>query len=284
MKRLAVPAFALLLLGASSVSHAAWSTNPWQNNPVSLAPGNQRQPGMTPDGSGGAFIVFRDTRDSASLGTDIYAQHLDPQGNPLWAANGVPVAAYPLYQGMQGLNPSSIVIDGKGGAFVTFFTLPSVNGGSFSWLKLQHLDASGAEVWGDSGIAVSPYSAVGGPLLADGMGGMFLCWLALPPGNLQVMVQHFDASGSPLWNPGGVLVCTTSNAGSLDMVSDGSGGVVLAWTDFRVPCINNCHVYARRVDAAGVPQWAADGIALSTIPGQQLGVKMCRDGGGGAFV
>ncbi len=284
MRRFAAPVASLILLVASSPARAAWSTDPLQNTPVSLASGNQRQPGMTPDGLGGAFIVFRDTRDSASTGVDLYAQHLDLQGKPLWAIDGVPVVTKPGQQTMDGLNPSAIAADGVGGAFVVFTSAPALFG-SYAWVNLQHLDENGTALWGDSGIAVSSLSSsqINQRVLADGTGGAFVSWsMANSGGDHRIMAQHFGAGGTPLWTPDGVTVCSSTIPQGQRMVPDGSGGLVLAWEDFRV--FGGSDIYAQRVDATGVAQWATNGVPLSTASGQQLGLRMCSDGAGGAIV
>src|SRR5437773_8347174 len=131
MKRFAAPIALLFLCTGPAPSQAAWTTDPLQNTPVCLAPGNQRFPIMTPDGQGGAFIVFRDTRDSATALGDLYAQHLDSQGNLLWASGGVPVTTMP---GEQFAAAPAIAVDGVGGAFVSFATGPNPQGGPF-WVK-----------------------------------------------------------------------------------------------------------------------------------------------------
>src|SRR2546423_1142934 len=43
------------------------------------------------------------------------------------------------------------------------------------------------------------------------------------------------------------------------IVSDGFGGVIIAWHDGRG---SNYDIYGQRVNAAGVPQWVANGVPL----------------------
>src|SRR5436309_2527783 len=136
---------------------------------------------------------------------------------------------------------------------------PSPQGGPF-WVKLQHLDVQGAPLWGDSGIAVSTTagSQINGRVLADGDGGVFISWST----DSRVLAQHFDANGAALWTPDGVVVVLSTIPQSQQMVSDGSGGLVLTWSDYRV--VNASDIYAQRLDAAGVPQWTTNGVPLST--------------------
>ena len=55
------------------------------------AEGRQEDPIMVSDDSGGAYIIWQDYRDEAEDG-DIYAQHLDSNGNLLWNSDGVPLS------------------------------------------------------------------------------------------------------------------------------------------------------------------------------------------------
>ena len=49
---------------------------------------DQDAPTLCPDGQGGFFMAWTDSRTHLN---DIYAQRIDADGQPLWAANGVPV-------------------------------------------------------------------------------------------------------------------------------------------------------------------------------------------------
>src|SRR5207244_2841938 len=46
----------------------------------------------------------------------------------------------------------------------------------------------------------------------------------------------------------------------------------------------NFDLYAQRVNAAGVTQWTADGVAVSTFAGEQSSARMVTDGAGGAII
>jgi hypothetical protein len=46
---------------------------------------------LAPDGHGGVFLAWKDYRNFATTGIDIYAQHVDADGNILWTAGGEPI-------------------------------------------------------------------------------------------------------------------------------------------------------------------------------------------------
>ncbi|NOY07046.1 MAG: T9SS type A sorting domain-containing protein [Chlorobi bacterium] len=62
-----------------------------KGKPVAAGQGNQTNPVVVGDSLKGAIVVWTDTRDSANRAEDIYCQRLNPAGQALWAAGGVPV-------------------------------------------------------------------------------------------------------------------------------------------------------------------------------------------------
>src|SRR5262245_62671206 len=85
-------------------------------------------------------------------------------------------------------------------------------------------------------------------------------------------------------NPGNgnvPLSTATGTQSDAAVVSDGAGGAIVAWMDFRN---GNNDVFVQRVSAAGLPLWTADGVALCTAAGNQEFPKITSDGAGGAIV
>ena len=66
------------------------------------------------------------------------------------------------------------------------------------------------------------------------------------------------------------------------MVSDGQGGGIVVWYDFRSG--TNSDIYAQRVNGAGLVQWTVDGVAICTAVGDQLVPQIIADGSGGAIM
>ena len=85
-QKVAVVAVVLLLASLPVAALAAWSTDPAVNNPICTATDDQRYTEIVSDGSGGAFITWRDSRNGV-LNDDIYARRVNSSGNVLWAAN-----------------------------------------------------------------------------------------------------------------------------------------------------------------------------------------------------
>ena len=70
------------------------------------------------------------------------------------------------------------------------------------------------------------------------------------------------------------------------VVADGAGGCIVAWHDQRPSVALGGVCFAQRVNATGSPQWALNGVALSTTgdPGDPTAPAIAADGAGGAFV
>jgi hypothetical protein len=97
-------------------------------------------------------------------------------------------------------------------------------------------------------------------------------------------VQRIDATGAALWTADGVALCTAADEQlSPFLASDGAGGAIVVWQDGRSGA--GWDVYARRVNAAGSPQWAADGMAVSVLAGSnQSSPRLIEDDFGGVIV
>src|SRR5512146_3154254 len=84
---------ALLLLLAPRVVRADWPTSTLVNLPICTATGQQLLPRIATDGSGGAVIVWHDSRVAGDY--DIYAQRVLSTGvvDPGWPLNGAVVCS-----------------------------------------------------------------------------------------------------------------------------------------------------------------------------------------------
>src|SRR6059036_624922 len=84
------------------------------------------------------------------------------------------------------------------------------------------------------------------------------------------------------WTADGVALCTAANdQGAPQITADGAGGAIVTWQDLRS---GRGDIYAQRVNADGVPQWTADGVALRTAAHHQDQPQITADGAGGAIV
>jgi hypothetical protein len=83
------------------------------------------------------------------------------------------------------------------------------------------------------------------------------------------------------WPPNGLLVCGEENdQGAVRIVSDGTGGAIVAWEDRRY---SDRRVYAQRADGSANPYWTEGGIQISGSGNYRL-LEMVTDGENGAIL
>jgi len=119
-------------------------------------------------------------------------------------------------------------------------------------------------------------------VVSDGAGGSICTWVDTRNGAQDIYAQRMNANGSLLWNVDGIAICNAvSDQYSPRLVSDAAGGAIIAWYDNRA---GNYDIYAQRINAAGTVQWATDGVAITTQPGNQNAQQLITDGSGGAII
>ena len=241
---------------------------------------NQATAVLTSDGSGGAIIAWRDSRDSATNGSDIYAQKINSNGILQWTAGGVVVCNETGNQ-----HYLHIDTDENGGAVIAWqdhrdsrdkiYAQRVTSGGGISW-------SSGGEHLG------APYGEEDArpSIVSDGSGGCIVVWYYDGrPGsgyNYNIAAQGINSDGSTKWS-GIVDVCDTGGSQFwCSAVSDDNGGINITWWDQRS---GDYHIYAQRVDSNGTEQWTNYGTPICTYSTDDQGIPgIAKDGSGGAVI
>lgn len=204
-----------------------------------------------------------------------------------WIPDGNAVSAAVAYQ-----EEPVIVSDGIGGAIIFWTdcrdgTLTPIGQCRYWDIYAQRVNADGEMLWAADGVPV----ATGEPrqhaetAVEDGAGGAIVIFYV---GDLDthVYAQRIDAAGAALWPAGGIPLCTSpGRKGVPQVISDGAGGAIVLWTDWRDGLYEPWgDLYAQRVDASGAVLWAADGAPIRTIGEQKDLARMISDGAGGAII
>jgi hypothetical protein len=256
--------------------HAAaqWATN---GNAMATATNHQTSPLAASDGAGGAIIVWQDQRNN---NFDIYGQRVNAWGQVQWGANGAVIRLATNDQ-----TEPRIVSDGAGGAIV--FYLHKGNNGNTD-VYAQHVDAAGFNQWLPNGalICAAQNDQHSVAVIADGAGGAIATWQDARGGSnmvSDVYAQRVNSAGLVQWTADGVAISTAANGQWSPVITDdGAGGAIIAWADYRSGVVPD--IYARRINAAGVAQWTADGVAVNTAAGTQTNPSIASDGAGGAII
>lgn len=138
-----------------------------------------------------------------------------------WQPDGVAISASANYQTTQ-----AIASDAAGGAIVTWHDFRS--GTSYD-IFAQRVDATGAVLWTTDGVPISTEAANQAvpSIVSDGAGGAIIAWSddRTCCFNTDIYAQRIDASGTVLWTPNGVALCTAVKSQIRpEIVSDGAGG------------------------------------------------------------
>ncbi len=182
-----------------------------------------------------------------------------------------------------------IISDGSGGAIICWNDQRNHQNGTYhDEVYAQRIGSNGNILWTTNGIKATPANvwSYTYSMCSDGNGGAFISWHDILDSN-SLCVQHINASGNLMWDSSGVIICSTTLSQQIvpKIVSDGNGGAIIVWGDIRNGGNNNEDLYAQRVSANGLVQWAADGIAVINASGFQGGsMQMASDGNGGAII
>lgn len=207
-----------------------------------------------------------------------------------WGPSGVPVCICPLGQSLP-----TAVSDGGGGTFVVW---RDFRNGSLD-LYAQFISPSGVVVpgWPQDGlpIAVAPSDQDNHEAVSDGLGGLLLAWqdyrdVFSTGSDIYALRVLSDGTLAPGWPPNGLAICRApEDQTDPELVSDGAGGALIAWTDWRngnSSTLSNPDVYAVRVtsDANVAEGWTAGGTAVAAGAAVEVGPLLVGDGAGGAII
>jgi len=224
---------------------------------ICTANSNKGGPDIISDGLGGAIISWRDHRNDNWY--EIYAQRIDASGNNLWNADGMPIPS------------QNMVPNGEGGAIIIVSALP---------LNARGIDKAGYIVWATyDGWPDNVQQWVNSALpVSDGAGGAIFPWIqTLDYDHYEIYAQRLDNSGNIQWNTGVLCGLSAGITSELRIISDGSGGAILAWEQEH-------EIYTQRVDTSGNILWKPEGIAACTTDTYQREPRLVSDGSDGVII
>jgi hypothetical protein len=200
---------------------------------------------MVAGGEGEAFILWNDYDNHSFV-----VQKVGADGQLLWPGEGVVVE----YLEEAELEPQ-MVSDGMGGAIVAWVESTTYQMASDLWLERIFSDGQD-----------SFRSAIGGPLEAmhpnfqvvgDEPMGIIAVWEGSGDG-IELSLMRNNPASSYFWPPEGVSICSGLNKSPrFNVISDGEGGVVVAWID------GDRHLYAQRLDGVGEKLWGDEGVLVA---------------------
>ncbi len=253
----------------------------WAANGVAICSvdSDQVSPAIVSDGNGGAIIAWQDKR---SGNYDIYAQHVNAGGDLLWSpSTGDSVCKVVFDQ-----TNISMVKDGSGGALLVWEDYRSNAGPGLADIYTQKINAAGVTQWNPNGIGVCTQAAAqhGPRIISDGAGGAFLTWYDQRAGDYDIYAQRVSTGGGLVGIANGVAVCTAgTDQTNPDICSDGAGGAIIVWQDFR--STTDIDIWIQKMSPAVAIVWPVDGVVMNNnVAYAQVNPKLVSDGIGGAVM
>lgn len=241
----------------------------WPVNGVALcaANGNDFEPRIVPDASGGAIVAWK--RISPSFQTYAMVRRVNSGGTALWTANGVQAAI--------GITLAGAIQGSVGDTYVVW------QSGVLPDLYTQHVDSLGTLLWGPTGLAL--VTATGSQqqvqLASDGAGGFVSIWKDDRGG---FYGQRTGPLGNYYSSANSVIYALTSTVTSgLRLVGDGTGGGWFTWSETR-DVGQPSTVYAQRFWFGGGPLWVPEALPVRGIAADKQAPALVPDGTGGIFV
>jgi hypothetical protein len=243
---------------------------------VTEAVENQTQHAVVLEGTGRIVVVWTDYRNGFS-NKDIYVQHLNAAGDRSWHISGnydgIPVCSATNDQN----NPAIIKTDGK-----ICMTWADKRNDQYD-IYAHMIEVNGSAAWptADGTVICDASGAQSDPRLCpDSNGGAIIAWQDQRTG-VDIYAQRMNVSGTPVWDPNGKPVNTSSNwKGYPDIVSDDAGGATVAWMELLDSVWD---IYGQHIDPSGDPLWSPSAFPLCTAANNQIWHTMISDGSGGAI-
>lgn len=135
-------------------------------------------------------------------------------------------------------------------------------------------------------VCSQPYDQQDIRIVSDERSGAIITWADFRNDPTQIksdiFVQRIDSTGNNRWMNNGVALCTDIFDQSAPiMTTDGNGGAIIAWQDFRN---GDQDIFVQRVDSSGNIMWAANGVGIIVKSFRQSSPKIISDGANGAVL
>jgi len=131
-------------------------------------------------------------------------------------------------------------------------------------------------------VSIAVNNQINPMMTTDGSGGTIITWQDKRSGKYEIYAQRMNADGNAVWTVNGIAICTQDSNYNPIIVSDGSGGAIIAWQSYRGSA--TADIFAQRVNSSGAVQWTTNGVPVCVVVFEQDTIAMISDGLGGAIL
>ena len=228
------------------------------------------------DNNGGAFISWADNRNG-TFNDDIFIQHVTASGEISWVSNGRNIISASSLQQFP-----EMLLDNANGLMIAWSDNRS-NVSSDIYIQKIDIDTAGF-YWAANGVPICTTSSSEDrhKMVTDGAGGAILTWERHTASGRDVYAQKIDSAGQTVWVQDGIVICDAISDQILpSIISDGNGGAIIVWQDFR---LFGWDIYAQKVNSSGEIEWTNNGIIISNAWSFQIVPQLIPHIDGGAIV
>ncbi len=243
-----------------------WGPN---GRPVCNAILSQHSHQVCSDGAGGAIITWIDHRSGTH---QVFAQRISSSNIPLWDSNGTLICN-------QSGNPEDPQLCSDGAQGAIFAWMDS----STDSIYTQRINSSGAILWNINGTIVPNLNGTysfPNMLCPDGSHGAIIVGHDLDV----VKASRINPSGAILWQFNVSVINPSFHIVSVDMCTDGSGGVIVSWENVSLGGFHN--IYVQRINSSGMLHWGPSGVPLTGCVETTCAEapQICSDMANGAYI
>jgi len=232
----------------------------WSSSGITVinTSGNQVNPSIASDGTGGIYVAWQDDFSDTSK---IYIQHITDEGQVDWDINGIEICTEKSIQ-----QEVKLISDNNNGVFVVWKDKRN----DAADIYAQHVTISGTRSWPDSGVAVTtaPWIQSNYIPICTTNGNLIIVWVDERDGNTDIYAQKISkADGTTQWTSNGIAIVTDSSDQSSPSIGICGNQYIISWSDKRFD--SNGDIYAQLIDENGNLQWTINGIIVCDAPETQ---------------
>ncbi len=256
------------ILGPNGNAERAINGEPLVTRPGPYGSFEQRDPQVCSDGVGGFFVSFVDGGMGIYL---IRLSHVDQTGEVASSDSGEIVWSDPS---MRDQMQAQLAPDGQGGCYVAW---TGYDQQYYLGLWVMRMNAQLQAMWEAPVLLYHTANDIPAQSVVLTYNGCLVVWPSGEWGAQTISAARVSSSGTVVWTS---LVCNVPQEYAAAVaVSDGLGGMYVAWRDYRSQATAS-DIYVQRVASNGQGHWGQNGIAVCAAAGPQANPQLITDGAG----